>query len=648
VKRQKKRSGEMKAIKGKKLESMEAVPKTEVLNQPQLFSFWIAGIVFVLIGMTGCENPVVRDLLRRPVYLANIRISSDLTGEGDAPYALSPVFEAGQLAYTVTAPYDAAKIYVEGIPEAGTQVDYARAAEGPRRSSGEFDFAEGAELEVEVRAWRDAMVEQVYKIRIIRGIQDARLEGLELYAGTEGAYFPGDLMGDQNFAPAGSEENGFSYRVTVRYDTELLRVEPKPQPGVRYVIKADGEELSGGETAFTGAETEIAVETSGDNMKGQTYVIQVSRDVPRAYIMNLKLYENGDPAKDLLKGYNFSYAHESYTVEIPYNTETVLVDAEAETEDLAVSYRVGGTAAEGPEIDLKGKDEAEIEVEVSHPQGYKAGTVYTVTLIRQLPTAVIEGLEVYVDGGSENIYTQEAGYIWNPMIRNYSIEVPYKTEEVKLKLDKGETPDAYVSYAWGTESGEDRSTGAYAERAYAISGLDRRTLADRVVEVTVGHEFLRSTTYRITLVRQTFTAYLHEDEGLKILVDGGTANAITNWINVNGTYGVTVPYNAGELKVQALVMEGLKGDGEVEVDCELDGAAGSGSVDGSGMVFAIGGKSLTGQTGNGVLMVTVRREYLSPMSYRVPIIRAAATAYLSGISVKGDPAVGPELMGSYY
>jgi hypothetical protein len=47
-------------------------------------------------------------------------------------------------------------------------------------------------------------------------------------------------------------------------------------------------------------------------------------------------------------------------------------------------------------------------------------------------------------------------------------------------------------------------------------------------------------------------------------------------------------------------------------------------------------------------MVTVKREYLSPMSYRVLIIRAAATAYLSGISITGDTDPGKDLMGQYY
>jgi hypothetical protein len=547
------------------------------------------------------------------------------------------------LEYTLTVPYDVKTVYVEGFPEAGTLVDYRRSADGEARDYGEFDFAEGDSLEVLVRAWRDAMMDQIYVLRIQRDLRDARLEGLELYAGPErGVYYTGgdgkddDLLKDQNFAPAGTELNGFTYRAAARYDTRILRVLGRPQPGVAYRIEAEDAAVypDTGEVSFEGQELRITVHTSGPGMADQSYGILVSRDIPRAYLQTLKVYLNGDTSQDALAGYNFSYAREEYRLEIPYNTETLAFEPGPETPDLLTAYREGGQEA-GEEMDISALAEAEIEVTVYHPEDYKAPTVYRLTLIRQQPSASLAGLEVCLDGGSENVFTAEAGYIWNPMIRDYRIEVPYGTETVKLKADKGETPDAYLEYRWGTEEAEDRNAGRFAERTYNIADLDRGSLAALPVEITTGHEFLRSATYTISLVRQTFTAYLKEEEGLHVGTDRDSANGISPWVNINGTYTMHVPYNAKKITVKAAVMEALAGDGQVEIACDLDGAPGAGDIR-TGTEFDIAAKKLTGLEGEGVLTVTVSRKFLSPMLYQVLIIRDTPTAYLGSLSLKGN------------
>jgi hypothetical protein len=154
--------------------------------------------------------------------------------------------------------------------------------------------------------------------------------------------------------------------------------------------------------------------------------------------------------------------------------------------------------------------------------------------------------------------------------------------------------------------------------------------------ISIGHEFLRSATYTITLVRQTFTAYLKEEGGLRIGIDGDAANAaISGWANINGTYSVHVPYNAKKITVQAAVMEELAEDADAEIAWDLDGEPGSGDIR-TGTDFDIAAKELTGQAGKGVLSVTVGRKFLSPMPSKVLIIRDTPTAYLGSLGVKGD------------
>jgi hypothetical protein len=125
---------------------------------------------------SACQNPHMVHNLERPVYLTGIEIRSDRLDAADPSHPLDQVFRRGETSYTVTVPYNAENITVNGIPEEGAEV------KGERNYK--FELGE-QRISVTVTVQKEYRLSTVYNVVILRGLPDALLAGLELYMGED-------------------------------------------------------------------------------------------------------------------------------------------------------------------------------------------------------------------------------------------------------------------------------------------------------------------------------------------------------------------------------------------------------------------------------------------------------------------------------
>jgi hypothetical protein len=143
---------------------------------------------------------MVRELLRAPVSLESIRVTSDIWQEGQAPYALSPEFNPAVTSYSVTVPFETSELHFQGSPRLRAAVRYA-ADDGSESPDGVFAYTEIETRVFTLTAWEQYMDDTVYTITIIReSPQDALLDlrvwydsttngtGIQQYEGRKGNF----------------------------------------------------------------------------------------------------------------------------------------------------------------------------------------------------------------------------------------------------------------------------------------------------------------------------------------------------------------------------------------------------------------------------------------------------------------------------
>jgi hypothetical protein len=122
--------------------------------------------------------------LERPVYLTGIEVRSDaLTGD-DPSHPLDQVFQSGQTSYTVTVPYNAQQITIDGFPEEGAWISGEKARN--------FDLTR-QELSFTFTVSKEFRLSTTYTVNVLRGLPEAVLSDLGLYlVNVDSAYNPED------------------------------------------------------------------------------------------------------------------------------------------------------------------------------------------------------------------------------------------------------------------------------------------------------------------------------------------------------------------------------------------------------------------------------------------------------------------------
>ncbi|MDR1618874.1 MAG: right-handed parallel beta-helix repeat-containing protein [Treponema sp.] len=131
-----------------------------------------AVLVLALTLLFSCTNPYMAHNLERPVYLTGIEIRSDILTAEEPAHSLDQMFQETRNSYTVTVPFNAKKIFVNGIPEAGAWV----AGDTVRQ----FDTGQD-ETSFTLTVNKEHRRSVTYTVRVLRGLPIAELQGLELY-----------------------------------------------------------------------------------------------------------------------------------------------------------------------------------------------------------------------------------------------------------------------------------------------------------------------------------------------------------------------------------------------------------------------------------------------------------------------------------
>ncbi|MDR2663485.1 MAG: right-handed parallel beta-helix repeat-containing protein [Treponema sp.] len=127
--------------------------------------------VLGILSLAACKNPYIIHDLNRPVYLSGLEVRSDQLGDDDPSHPLNQVFQNTRTSYTVTVPYTTETVTVNGIPEEGAGVNGA----------GTRSFAGEQEAVFTLTVYKDHRESTVYTVRVLRGLPEAVLMGLELY-----------------------------------------------------------------------------------------------------------------------------------------------------------------------------------------------------------------------------------------------------------------------------------------------------------------------------------------------------------------------------------------------------------------------------------------------------------------------------------
>ncbi|MDR2158522.1 MAG: hypothetical protein LBP23_00470 [Treponema sp.] len=137
--------------------------------------------LIALALLFSCENMMVRELLRAPVTLESISVTSDVWAEGEAPYALSPTFEPGVTSYVVTVPYRANEVWFQGTPRLRASVRYAAADGSAELRPGVFAYTGIEDRVFIVTAWEEYMDDTSYEITVKRENPEDYLEDLRVW-----------------------------------------------------------------------------------------------------------------------------------------------------------------------------------------------------------------------------------------------------------------------------------------------------------------------------------------------------------------------------------------------------------------------------------------------------------------------------------
>jgi hypothetical protein len=183
----------------------------------------LTAAVFMLI--LACENPVMVNNMRRPVYLSNITVHTNVDPDETTTYMISPIFDREATGYEVKVPAGATEVYINAVPEEGALVEYI---DSQQPGQGIYSYTDTGAKIVQIKVKKTDRVDTIYTVSIERQMPPQKLSDLQLMVGFGGSG-PEDLAATYepenfiiNFAPS-----GLLYPVKVPYYTEYVLIKPQ-------------------------------------------------------------------------------------------------------------------------------------------------------------------------------------------------------------------------------------------------------------------------------------------------------------------------------------------------------------------------------------------------------------------------------------
>jgi hypothetical protein len=138
----------------------------------------------------SCNNPYIIHDLEQPVYLTGIEVRSNILAADDPGHPLNELFRNNEFVYTVTVPYNAEQVTINGFPEEGAILDGGRTVN--------FNLLD-RELNFTLTARKEHRQSSAYTLTVLRGLPEAVLSGIELYIGDDNVSDDLDYFEENNY-----------------------------------------------------------------------------------------------------------------------------------------------------------------------------------------------------------------------------------------------------------------------------------------------------------------------------------------------------------------------------------------------------------------------------------------------------------------
>jgi hypothetical protein len=485
----------------------------------------IAAAALVLCLLTACENMLVQELLRSPVYFTSLELRYGIAGVGGAGSVLDPSFDPRTTSYTVVIPFEADTITLRGSGEDATYAIQSGAA-GTETLNGSGVFALPLDVEeavLTVTASRKYMTSTQYRISVRRGEAAARLADLGLFtnnitAGDTAAFETADYLG--NFFPP-----GLAYVITVPYYATRLKFNVEPWPGghVDYKQLVDGAENAAGALtgtdleldfpgSFPSCRVELTVRGLGGGMDDSVYVIEVNRGGYTAYLSHLKVHAGTALAGEDFLGKSQSFVPSGgiYQATVPFATADISLDAAAaipgstleffQSDDYAYDFSIAATTNSGTWTPVSAanpptfpfgtnKASTALRIEVSSSSPSLEPMFYTVLIRREVLPAELAGISVKEMQGGSPLPTELFTGSVSADTLAYSLQLENTVETVRIIA----APES-----GGSVSCRRDGSGTFDP---VPGGLTFPFIGRTVVEIRVTAPLKSDRTYMLTLVR---------------------------------------------------------------------------------------------------------------------------------------------------
>ncbi|MDR1239819.1 MAG: cadherin-like beta sandwich domain-containing protein [Treponema sp.] len=480
------------------------------------------GFLLTLGLLTACENTLVQELLRAPVYFSSLELRYGIAGVGSGGGMIDPFFNPRTTSYTAVIPFEADTITLRASGETAT---YALKHGGRRlNDSGVFElFPEEIDtvFTFTVTATRKYMSPTVYTITVRRGETAARLAGLSLFTTNFTAADPAAFEAVNylnNFFPP-----GLAYGIKVPYYATKLKFEVAPLPGgmVDYKKLVDGVETENGALSGTeilldfypelSCQVKLTARGLGGGMDDGEYVINISRDSATAYLSRLKVHAGAAAAGDdwLGKVQSFVPSGGIYQATVPFDTAEISLDILAAVPGSTLAFSQSydydynlstatvtnaGTwapvAAASPPVfpfvPDPDKRATALRITVSH-SGME-DMIYTALIRREVPSASITGISVK-DMAVPGVELFPAGFL--PGTLAHHLQLAANVETVRVSA----TPESGGAVSYRREDGN----GTWSS---GVSGALEFAFIGRItVEIRVTTPLKADQVYLLTLMR---------------------------------------------------------------------------------------------------------------------------------------------------
>jgi hypothetical protein len=412
---------------------------------------------------------MVRELLRAPVTLESIEVTSDWWTEGEVPHALSPAFNPAITEYEVTVPFETTEVYFRAIPRLRAVVRYA-AADGSSAPDGRFAYTEVEAQVFTLTAHEDYMDDTVYTITVKREnppiylgdlqvlfrLEDGEVISQECRLGAFGEsliVYGADIPNDARTVVVRAkvlEESTLSYR----YEAEGTEERPLTAEGT---ADGDGYEtvyISFPEMVKSGT---VIISTAKEGRRPVSYTLTLNRLMAQLRLVTVIL----EPLTEAVEGWTdrgvpeaFNPYVVSYTGDVINEVQDLWIGAKLPASEAAhtLEWEVSPASAvmeadnrdglEGKRLRLKEpKYVVTVRAKSALPE-ILSDTVYTVTVTRAKDQLRLRSLSLEPAAGGG--WTEgKAPTVFDPMTTSYTGEATTQTGSVWIGAELAASEDGH-------------------------------------------------------------------------------------------------------------------------------------------------------------------------------------------------------------